>query len=121
MALDASNSKKGKLRLAIVHPQMLNSLARVAEISEKKGYVRLNWVRPDVKCFFVDYLLSACLRHIEAFLSGEDVNIEKTQDGEEITEPHVLHVESAAYNLLMIAALFRQGRTDLDDRGKLNG
>lgn len=114
--LDPNKSKKGKLPFAEVHPQFEESLARVSEISKLKGYEPLNWVRMETKCHFVSYLVSATRRHLNAFLRGEDYNIEKGENGEDIAEPNVLHVECAAYNLLMLATLFRQGRIDLDDR-----
>lgn len=114
--IDPNQSKKGKLAYAEVHPQFEDSLARVNEISKLKGYETLNWVKEDVKCYFVSYLLSAARRHMNLFLKGEDLNVEKDKEGNDITEPDVLHVECAAYNLLMIATLFRQGRVDLDDR-----
>lgn len=114
--IDPNQSKKGKLPLAEVHPKFLESLCRVSEISKRKGYAPLNWVQPSFKGGFVNYLGSAALRHINKFLCGEDFNIEKDESGKEIRDVEVLHVEAAAYNLLMIATLFRQGRTDLDDR-----
>lgn len=116
MAIDPNKSKEGKLCLAEVHPQFLNSLARVSEISKKKGYELLNWIQSGTKCYFNAYLVSASLRHIAAFQNGQDYNIEKDQSGLDILEPDVLHLESAAYNLLMAATLFRMGRKDLDDR-----
>ena len=117
--IDPSQSKKGKLPLAEVHPQFLNSLARVSEVSKAKGYEELNWIKPDVKCYFVSYLCSAALRHINDFLNGKDHNIELDQNQKPIDQFDVLHVECAAYNLLMIATLFRLNRADLDDR-KIN-
>jgi len=114
--LNPNTSKAGKLCLAEVHPGFEESLARVNEISKRKGYELLNWVNPEVQCYFISYLLSAARRHMAKFASGEDYNIELDQGGGPITTPDVLHVECAAYNLLMIAVLFRAGRKDLDDR-----
>lgn len=114
--IDPNKSKKGKLPLAEVHPDFEESLALVNELSKVKGYELLNWIKDDVKCYFVSYLVSAARRHINKFLKGEDYNIEIDQQGNQILEPKVLHVECAAYNLLMLAALFKQGRKDLDDR-----
>lgn len=113
--LDPNKSKEGKLPLAQVHPQFIESLSGVSQISAAKGYELLNWVRQDVKCYFVSYLTSAAMRHINKFLNGEDYNIEVDQEGNEI-DLGVLHVECAAYNLLMVATLFRNSRKDLDDR-----
>lgn len=119
--INPSNTKAGKLTYATLHPQFIDSLSRVDNISKLKGYQRLNWVSSSVKCYFVEYLCSATLRHLNKFLLGEDYNIEVYATGDKAgqvieTEHDVLHVEAAAYNLLMLAALFRQGRTDLDDR-----
>lgn len=114
--LNPNTTKKGKVCLAEVHPDFEYSLALVNEVSKIKGYELLNWVKPEIKCYFVSYLLSAARRHMNAFVRGEDFNVEVDGNNKQITEFQALHVEHAAYNLLMIASLFRAGRTDLDDR-----
>lgn len=114
--INPNQSKKGKLPLA-ESMWALEHLSRVSEQSKAKGYEPMNWLKPEIKCYFVSYLISAALRHIEKFSSGEDYNVEKTLEGQVVvTEFDVLHLESAAYNLLMAAHLFRKGRKDLDDR-----
>ncbi len=114
--LNPNTSKQGKIALADIHPGFIDSLARVNTVSKLKGYEQGNWIRDDVKCYFSAYLASAALRHIYKFLAGEDYNVEQTLTGDPIITPDVLHVEAAAYNLLMLARLYRQGRLDLDDR-----
>lgn len=101
--------------LAEVHPQFIESLGITSEVSKEKGYEILNWTTEEFRGGFVEYLASSALRHINKFLRGEDYNIEVDENGKEC-RTKALHVEHAAYNLLMIATLFRQGRTDLDDR-----
>lgn len=114
--INPNTTKKGKLPVA-ESIWALDHIARVAEQSKAKGYEPMNWVKPETKCYFVGYLVSAALRHVTKFILKEDYNVEKKEDGTEVkTEFDVLHLENAAYNLLMAAHLFRQGRTDLDDR-----
>lgn len=117
MSLDPKDSKNGKLNLGAVHPQFEESLAIVAETALAKGYEEFNWLKQDSATKFRSYLISAAKRHINKFLNGEDYNIEKDSNGNIVSDKG-LHVEYAAYNLLMIATLFRQGRKDLDDRIK---
>ncbi len=114
--IDPNTSKKGKLPVA-ESMWILEHAARVSEQSKAKGYAPMNWVTEEVKCYYVSYLLSAALRHINEFIKGSDYNIEKKADGSTvITEFDVLHLENAGYNLFMAAHLFRRGRKDLDDR-----
>ena len=114
-SIDPNTSKEGKLRLAEVHPEFIKILAGVSEVSKEKGYEPLNWIQKDVKCYFVSYLVSAALRHINYFLEGEDFNQEKKQDGTDVST-RLEHLAHAAYGLLMAVTLQRLGRTDLDDR-----
>lgn len=116
--IDPSMTKKGKIPLA-ESLWSLEHIARVSEQSKAKGYEPMNWVKIDTQCYFVSYLCSAAIRHINKFIMGENYNIEVDSRGNTVhTEFDVLHLESAAYNLLMAAHLFRQGRYDLDDRIK---
>lgn len=113
--INSNTSKIGKLPLAEVHPQFEKSLSLVSELSKWKGYEPLNWVRDDFKGGFINYMISAARRHINEFIEGNNINYEK-RDKDDAIDSSVLHVEAAAYNLLMIATLYRMGRDDLDDR-----
>lgn len=115
--LNANDSKKGKLPIGELHPQFLKSLALVSEVSKLKGYKPLNWIKSDFKGGYLGYHCSAALRHILAIMDGEDLNQEQYPDGRDV-ELVALHAEHAAYDLLMLATLFRLGRHDLDDRIK---
>ncbi len=115
--IDQNKSKVGKLPIAELHPQFLKSLSLVSEVSKLKGYKPLNWVGQDFKGGYLGYHCSAALRHILAIMGGEDYNQEQYPDGRDV-EQVALHAEHAAYDLLMLATLFRLGRHDLDDRIK---
>lgn len=118
--IDPNKSKQGKLKPALLHPQFFTSLSLVSEVSQLKGYELLNWVRMDVKCFLMSYLLSAILRHSTAIMEGEIYNQEYYPEGHEKAgapvELRATHFAHIAYGALMADALIKMGRKDLDDR-----
>ena len=93
-------AKHKKLLLAEVHPQFERSLALCFRVSLERGYVPNNWLDTD----FVPTmsLVNASRRHINSYLDGELWNKEENCDT--IT----LHLENAAYSLLMAATQIRE-------------
>lgn len=91
--------KMRKPRLAEVHPQFERSLADVFQVSVEKGYEPNNWT--DTELVPTISLINAARRHINKHLSGELYN--KEQGCEMVT----LHLENAAYGLLMAATQIR--------------
>ena len=88
-----------KLPLAEVNPQFEVSLANVYKVSVEKGYTPNNWLDdtlvPNIS------LINAARRHINKHLSGEMLNVE--EECQTIT----MHLECAAYGLLMAATQLR--------------
>jgi hypothetical protein len=106
-------------RLLSKYTDYYEELAKVAQVSIEKGYERFNWRKKDSKTKFSSYLLAAALRHMRKVELGEDLNREYKKDGTPC-ETVASHRAHAAYNLLMICQLIEDGRTDLDDRFKLD-
>ena len=67
-------------------------------------YDRFNWRSGIV----YSRLLSAALRHIFAYLGGEDTD----------PESGLSHIHHAATNLVFLGQFIEEGRVDLDDRYK---
>ena len=87
--------------IATVSPMFISEMAHVLQIGDDK-YGRLNWLKG------LDYerLVSAHLRHIYAFMSGEKND----------AETGISHLISAACCLMMLHHYEETGRTDLDNR-----
>jgi hypothetical protein len=89
--------------LSLVSPIWITGVARVLTFGKKK-YAAHNW-RKGIE---TSRLLAACLRHIFAFLSGEDRD-------PETGECHLDHASCC----LMFARELWETRPDLDDRYKV--
>lgn len=114
-SLDPATSKVGKeiVSSMTLHPDFIKQLARVAEVSVKKGYSPFNWLKANSPTR-VSTFLNAAKRHLTKAELGEDLNIEKTLDGEDI-DIAVHHLDYAAYNLQMASFIIRNLR-EHDDR-----
>ena len=123
--LDPKQSKIGKIHLChkALHPELSYPLVAVAELSTEKGYAPFNWLKPDSAATSISYWLNAAQRHLDKVKMGVDLNTEEfKQDGTStITQPN--HAAQAAYCLLCLLLLQKQGLA-VDDRlfkdGKLN-
>lgn len=118
--LDPATSKVGKEIVSSIalHPNFMKELAKVAEVSYKKGYSPFNWIQKDSPCR-VSTFLAAAKRHIIKAELGYNVNSEKTLEGEDIPIT-ANHLSYAAYNLLMAVQLINH-LPEHDDRLFLNG
>ena len=89
---------------------LLSSVAiiEVAKVMSfgKRKYAAHNW-RGGIA---YSRLLAACLRHVFAFLGGEDLD----------PETGICHLAHAMCCLMFILEFFLTGRSSLDDRYKLN-
>jgi hypothetical protein len=86
---------------------MVNDALRLGKL---KGYEKHSWAEGYTNCT----MAGALLRHLTAFLAGEDINIEKNKDtGELIESPHVTAILFAAVEL---ASNYYLDRKHLDDR-----
>lgn len=94
---------QGKPRISLIPPAGLLEVAGVYTYGEKK-YVAHNWR----KGIPYSELLDATMRHILAFVNGED-------NDKESGRPHLAH---ACFGLLDILQFQHDGRDDLDDRYK---
>lgn len=93
------DAKSLKLPLAEVHPQFELSLAEVYKVSLEKGYTPNNWLDTDLVSTVS--LINAARRHINKYLHGEIYNREPGCD------TVAMHLEHAAYSLLMAATQLR--------------
>ena len=91
---------EGKIEMALLSPIALVQLTRVLDFGKKK-YSEHNW-RGGIK---TSRLLSACLRHIFAYLSGEDCD----------PETGLSHIAHAMCCCMFIIEL-QVTRPELDDR-----
>lgn len=91
-----------KVQVELLSPTWLMGVGRVLTFGAKK-YAAHNWR----KGIALSRLLGACLRHILAYLGGEDHDPESGL-------PHLLHASCC----LMFAYELSQTRPDLDDRYK---
>jgi hypothetical protein len=113
--LDPIKAKAGKkiVKSLAMHPEFIAMLAKVAEVSVRKGYEPFNWTQKDSPTR-VSTFLEAGARHVYEAEMGFDTNVEKTLDGVAIPI-YVNHLVYAAYNYLMAAYLIDHV-PDHDDR-----
>lgn len=102
------NEKKPLMSLA--SPLASEGIASILTFGAKK-YDKHNWMKGLPYTEVVDSLL----RHVSAFLRGEDTD----------PESGLLHVDHIQCNAMFLSHFIHTGRTDLDDRanmlnGKLN-
>lgn len=90
----------GKPRLDLLDGELINEIGRVLEFGARK-YAEQNW-RKGIR---VSRLLGACLRHVFAFLGGEDND----------PESGLSHLGHAGCCLMFTLWTVRR-RPDLDDR-----
>ncbi len=86
---------------AIFPPLSFIGISRVLGMGKRK-YGSHNW-RGGIE---YSRLLGAALRHIFAYLGGEDVD----------PESGLSHIHHAACNLVFLGEFIEEGRTELDDR-----
>ena len=98
------HDKMKKAPLAEVHPQFERSLAECFTVSVEKGYVPNNWL--DTELVPTMSLINAARRHINEYLSG---NLWNHEPG---CETQTLHLENAAYSLLMAATQIRESQNE---------
>ena len=100
--VDAGGVKhdEGKAPMHLLDPYALEQLARVLDHGQHK-YAAWNWK----KGFPYSRLIAATLRHVFAFMRGEDLDPESGL-------PHAAH----AMCCLMFLLWMTKERTDLDDR-----
>lgn len=92
-----------KMRLDLIPREMIEGLARPMTYGVKK-YSANNWREGLV----FSRVTGATLRHLTAWMSGEDIDAESGQK----------HIEQAFVNLGFLVTFVNEGRTDLDDRFK---
>lgn len=90
-----------KVRMDLLDPYAMEQLAAVLTFGAKK-YEAHNWRKGIV----YSRLIAACLRHVLAFLGGQDRD-------EETGLPHMAHAMCCC---MFILGLSRSGLKDLDDR-----
>lgn len=118
--LDPLKAKLGKeiTDSLALHPDFTSELAKVAEVSIKKGYTPYNYLDLESPVR-VSTLLQASDRHIKLAKKGMDLNVEKTLDGE-VIDIKVHHLVYGAFNLLMAAQIIKD-LPEHDDRLFKNG
>lgn len=89
-----------KVPMELLPYESLEEIAKVLAFGAKK-YERANWANG----IEMSRLISASLRHIGQFNSGQDLD----------DESHTLHLANAACNLLFAIWIFKN-RPDLDNR-----
>jgi hypothetical protein len=98
----ASHKDDGKPQLSLIDPLFINACAKVLTQATAGGkYAPHNW-RNGIE---VSRLLNSCLRHVNEFADGTDIDPESG-------EPHIVH---AACNLMFILRMLKD-RPELDDR-----
>lgn len=85
---DGTKHDNGKPDLSLISRELMENVARVREFGAKK-YARDNWK----KGFNYTRSAAACLRHVFAFLSGEDLDPESGL-------PHIAHAICCLEHLL---------------------
>ena len=101
----ARKETRGKLRLELVPPELMEHMARVLEYGARK-YGDENWRRGLPYSFFY----AAALRHLLAWYAGDD-------DDEESKLPHLAH---AVCNLVFLLCYQDWGLKAFDDRIRKN-
>ena len=98
----ASHKDDGKPQMSLIDPLFIKACASVLTKATAGGkYTPHNW-RNGIE---VSRLLNSCLRHINEFADGTDIDPESG-------EPHIVH---AACNLMFILRMLKD-RPELDDR-----
>jgi hypothetical protein len=100
--MEAIKHDQGKVQLELLSPVWIEGVGQVLSFGAKK-YAAHNWRRGLQR----SRLLGACLRHVFAYLRGEDVD----------PETGLLHLYHASC-CLMFASELHYTRPDLDDRYK---
>ena len=90
-----------KVDLSLLPPLSIIGIGRVLGMGAAK-YDRFNW-RGGIK---YSRLLGAALRHIFAYIGGEDID----------KESGISHIHHAACNLVFLGQFIEEGREELDDR-----
>jgi hypothetical protein len=106
----AKKDNAGKLPYHLITKEMMDALAEALELGIKKGYGENNWQKG---LPLASVSVAASLRHTFKYLAGEDLNVEKGINGEEII---VHHLCCAMVNLGMAITQIKRDRKDLDDR-----
>lgn len=101
---------ENKPLMSLASPLASEGIASILTFGAKK-YAKHNWMKGLPYTEVVDSLL----RHVSAFLRGEDTD----------PESGLLHVDHIQCNAMFLSHFIHAGRTDLDDRanmlnGKLN-
>lgn len=103
METEAVKADDGKVDWTLVPFEALEGMARVLEFGAKK-YSRNNWKTGGG--FKWTRVLASCLRHLFAFMRGEDND----------PESGLSHIAHAQCNLLFIAYYLKMKNTAKDDR-----
>lgn len=109
----AQKDTKGKLRMDLIPPEVLEEYAKVLTIGVEK-YSDRNWEKG---LLLVEHHLGAAFRHINKWQKGEDLNVEKNNNG--IITSKENHMTHALWHIAAIVTQISRGRKDLDDRVKL--
>lgn len=105
MAIEAVKLDEGKVDWSLVPFEALEGMVRVLEFGANK-YSRNNWMTGGG--FSYKRVLTACLRHIFAYMRGEDVD----------PESGISHISHAQCNLLFLGYyLTNKSKFNKDDRG----